>query len=173
MSAGLNWKRDDYIEWSLNVKLTDNLSILSERNEFNLRKGGVDIFNLGILYENSPKWRFSIENRYIDNTSSTVLFASTIALNEKWSVNFTEQYAFKTEEKDDIAEGNDFDSRSLYSSASISRYFHDWIATMRISQIGTRDDDNIVSFDILPRGLGVTSTRLRSLGTIVPQQQQQ
>jgi hypothetical protein len=175
-SAGLNRKRDDYIEWSLTVNLTDNLSILSERNEFNLRKGGVDIFNLGIIYENSPKWRFSIENRYIDNTSSSVLFGSTIALNEKWSVNFTEQYAFRTEEKDDTdidTDFDDFDSRSLYSSASISRYFHDWVATMSINQIGTRDDDNVVSFSILPRGLGTATTRLRSLGNIAPQQQQQ
>jgi len=175
-SAGLNRKRDDYIEWSLTVNLTDNLSILSERNEFNLRKGGVDIFNLGIIYENSPKWRFSIENRYIDNTSSSVLFGSTIALNEKWSVNFTEQYAFRTEEKDDTdidTDFDDFDSRSLYSSASISRYFHDWVATMSINQIGTRDDDNVVSFSILPRGLGAATTRLRSLGNIAPQQQQQ
>jgi lipopolysaccharide assembly outer membrane protein LptD (OstA) len=175
-SAGLNRKRDDYIEWSLKVNLTDNLSILSERNEFNLRKGGVDIFNLGIIYENSPKWRFSIENRYIDNTSSSVLIGSTIALNEKWSVNFTEQYAFRTEEKDDTdidTDFDDFDSRSLYSSASISRYFHDWVATMSINQIGTRDDDNVVSFSILPRGLGTATTRLRSLGNIAPQQQQQ
>jgi hypothetical protein len=175
-SAGLNRKRDDYIEWSLTVNLTDNLSILSERNEFNLRKGGVDIFNLGIIYENSPKLRFSIENRYIDNTSSSVLFGSTIALNEKWSVNFTEQYAFRTEEKDDTdidTDFDDFDSRSLYSSASISRYFHDWVATMSINQIGTRDDDNVVSFSILPRGLGTATTRLRSLGNIAPQQQQQ
>ncbi|MHC4139110.1 MAG: LPS assembly protein LptD [Planctomycetota bacterium] len=171
-SAGLNRKRDDYIELSLKVNLTDNLSILSERNEFNLRKGGVDIFNIGIKYRNSPKWSFSIENRYIDNTSSSVRFASTIALNDKWSVNFTEQYAFRTEKKDNIGRGNEFENQSLYSSASISRYFHDWIATMSINQIGTRDDDNVVSFSILPRGLGVTTNRLRSLGNLVPQQQQ-
>jgi hypothetical protein len=171
--AGLNRKRDDYIGLYLKVRLTDNLSILSEGNEFNLRKGGVDIFNLGILYANSPKYRFSIENRYVDNTSSTVLFASTVALNEKWSVNFTEQFAFRTEEKDAIGRGTEFENQSLYSSASISRYFHDWVATMSISQIGTRDDDNVVTFNILPRGLGAATNRVRSLGTIVPQQQQQ
>ncbi len=172
-NAGLNRKRDDYIGLYLKVRLTDNISILSEGNEFNLRRGGVDIFNLGILYANSPKYRFSIENRYVDNTSSTVLFGSTVALNEKWSINFTEQFAFRTEEKDAIGRGTDFENQSLYSSASISRYFHDWVATMSISQIGTRDDDNVVRFGILPRGLGAATSRLRSLGTIVPQQQQQ
>ncbi len=171
-SAGLNRKRDDYIGWYLKVRLTDNISILSEGNEFNLRKGGVDILNLGLLYENLPRWRFSIGNRYVDNTSSTVLFSSTLALSEKWSVNFTEQYAFRTEEKDAIGRGNDFDQQSLYSSATITRYFHDWVARMSISQIGTRDDDNVVTFDILPRGLGAATSRLRSLGALAPQQQQ-
>ncbi|WP_096895241.1 hypothetical protein [Candidatus Scalindua japonica] len=153
--------------------MTDKISILSDGNEFNLRKGGVDIFNFNLLYTNSPRWHFSIGNRFIDNISSTVLFSSTLSLSEKWSVNFTEQFAFRTEEKDAIGRGNDFDQESLYSSASITRYFHDWIATMSLNQIGTRDDDNIVRFSILPRGLGATTSRLRSLGTLVPQQQQQ
>ncbi len=171
-SAGLNRQRDDYVAWYFKIKVTDNLSILSEGNEFNLRKGGVDIFNLGILYANSPKWRISLANRYIDNTSSTVLFASTLALNEKWSVNFTEQFAFRTEEKDAIGRGTDFENQSLFSAASITRSFHDWIATMSINQIGTREDDNIVNFNIVPRGLSSTAGRLRSLGVLVPKQQQ-
>ena len=171
-NAGLNRKRDDYIGLYLKVRLTDNLSIFSEGNEFNLRRGGVDIFNLGILYANSPKYRFSIESRYIDNTSSTVLFASTVALNEKWSVNVTEQFAFRTEQKDAIGRGTDSENQSLYSSASISRYFHDWVATMSIRQIGTRDNDNMVSFNIRPRGLGAVTNGLRTLGSIAPQQRQ-
>ena len=40
---------------------------------------------------------------------------------------------------------------------------------MSINQIGTRKDDNIVSFNILPRGLGSTTGRLRSLGVMIPQ----
>jgi hypothetical protein len=39
---------------------------------------------------------------------------------------------------------------------------------MNIAQIGTREDDNIVSFNILPRGLGVATPTLRSLGAMVP-----
>ncbi len=170
-SSGLNRKRDDYIGWYLKVNLTDNLSVVSEGNEFNLRKGGVDILNLGLLYQYLPKWNFSIGNRYVDNISSTVLLASTLVLNEKWDVKFTEQYDFRTEEKDFIGRGTDYESQSLYSSLAITRYFHDWVATMSLSQVGTRDDDNIVSFNILPRGLGVATTRLRSLGALAPQQQ--
>jgi len=171
-NAGLQRKRDDYIDWYFKIKLTDNISILSEGNEFNLRKGGVDILNTSLLYVNSPKWRFSIGNRYVDNISSTVLFNSTLALNEKWSVGLTQQYAFRTEEKDAIGRGNDFENKSLYSAATVTRYFHDWVATMSLSQIGTRDNDNIVSFNITPRGIGATTNRLRSLGNLIPQEQQ-
>ena len=168
---GLNRKRDDYIGLDLKIQLTDNISFLSERNEFNLGRGGVDILNTQLIYS-TPKWNSSIGTRYVDNTNSTVLFSSTIALNEKWSVSVTQQYAFRTEKEDAIGRGNDFSNKSLYSAASITRYFHDWIARMSVSQIGTRDNDNIVSFDITPRGIGATTNRLRSLGALVPEQEQ-
>ena len=155
--AGLNRKRDDYIGWYYNIRLTDKASILSEGNEFNLRKGGVDISNLALRYSPSPQLNFSAGNRYIDDSSSTIFFTSSIKANEKWSVSVSQQYAFKT----GLA---DSDSRSLYTGVNVSRLFHDWVATMSISQIGTRDDDNIVLFNILPRGLGVATPTLRSLG---------
>ncbi len=171
--AGLNRKRDDYIELDFKIKLTDNISIISDRNEFNLGEGRVDIFNTSLQYVNSPRWRFSIGSRYIDSTSSTALFSSTLALNEKWSVNFTQQYAFRTESKDTIGRGTDFSNKSLYSAASITRYFHDWIARLSVSQIGTRDNDNRVSFDITPRGIaGSARSSLRTLGNLIPQQEQ-
>ena len=159
--AGLNRRRDDYIAWYYNIKLTDKASILSEGNEFNLRKGGVDISNLAIQYSPLPQLSFSAGNRYIDDSSSTVFFTTSFTANEKWSVSVSQQYAFKTGLEDD-------DSRSLYSGVNVTRLFHDWVATMSISQIGTRDDDNIVLFNILPRGLGVATPSLRSLGTMVP-----
>ena len=159
--AGLNRRRDDYIGWYYNIKLTDNVSILSEGNEFNLRKGGVDISNLALLYSPSPQLSFSAGNRYIDDSSSTVFFSTSIKANEKWSVSVAQQYAFNTGLEDK-------DSRSLYSGVNVTRYLHDWIFTMNIAQIGTRQDDNIVSFNILPRGLGVATPTLRSLGAMVP-----
>ena len=167
-NAGLNRKRDDFIEVYLKVKLTDRVSFLSEGNEFNLNKGGVDILNTDLRYI-TPKLKLSIGNRFVDNTSSTIHFRSTLALNEKWSVNFAEQYAFRGEQKDAIGRGRDYSRQSLYTSVTVTRYFHDWLARMSISQIGTREDDNIVRFDILPRGLGATTGRLRSLGTLIPQ----
>ena len=164
--AGLNRRRDDYIGWEYNIRLTDKASILSEGNEFNLRKGGVDISNLSLSYSPLPQLSFSTGNRYIDDSSSTVFFSTSFRPNEKWSVSVSQQYAFKTGLEDK-------DSRSLYSGVNVTRLFHDWIATMSISQIGTRADDNIVLFNILPRGLGVATPTLRSLGAMVPQTPQQ
>jgi lipopolysaccharide assembly outer membrane protein LptD (OstA) len=169
-SSGLNRKRDDYIKWDLKVQLTDKISFISEGNEFNLGRGGVDIFNTSLNYRNTPKWNFSVGSRYIDNISSTVNFSSTVLLNEKWSVTFYEQYAFRTEEKDQIGRGSDSENQSLNTGAVINRYFHDWIARMTISQIGTRDDDNIVMFNLIPRGLEAITNRQRTVGAFLPQQ---
>jgi lipopolysaccharide assembly outer membrane protein LptD (OstA) len=164
--AGLNRRRDDYIGWEYNIQLTENASILSEGNEFNLRKGGVDISNLALLYSPLPQLSLTAGNRYIDDSSSTVFFTTSFEANEKWSVNISQQYAFKTGL-------DDSDSRSLYSGVNVTRFFHDWVATMSISQIGTRQDDNIVLFNILPRGLGTGTPTLRSLGANIPQTPQQ
>ncbi|KHE92868.1 MAG: LPS assembly protein LptD [Candidatus Scalindua rubra] len=160
-NAGLNRKRDDYIGWYLKANLTDKISFSTVGNEINLRKGGVDIFNTDFRYTPSPQLSFSAGNRYIDDISSTVHFSTSLSVNEKWSVGFSEQYAFRTERDDD-------NSQSLYSAANITRNFHDWIFTMSLAQIGTRADDNIVSFNILPRGLGASTPTLRSLGAMVP-----
>jgi len=39
---------------------------------------------------------------------------------------------------------------------------------MSLAQIGTREDDNIFSFNILPRGLGIATPSLRTLGAMIP-----
>ncbi len=171
-SSGLNRKRDDYVGLDLRVQLTDKISFISEGNEFNLHRGGVDIFNTSLRYVNTPRLALSVGSRYIDNISSTVNFSSTVSLNEKWSVTFYEQYAFRTEEKDTIGSGSEFETQSLNTGAVINRYFHDWIARLTISQIGTRDDDNIFRFDLVPRGLGSQTNRLPTLGAFIPQQGQ-
>ncbi|MGR3293454.1 MAG: LPS assembly protein LptD [Candidatus Scalindua sp.] len=159
-NAGLNRKRDDYMGWYLKANLTDKVSFSTVGNEINLRKGGVDVFNFGLRYTPSPQLSFSTGTRFVDDISTTV-FLSTSMSNEKWNVSVAQQYAFRTEITDD-------DSRSLYSGVNVTRYLHDWIFTMSIAQIGTRQDDNIVSFNILPRGLGVATPTLRSLGAMVP-----
>jgi lipopolysaccharide assembly outer membrane protein LptD (OstA) len=149
--------------------LTDKISFISEGNEFNLGFGGFGIINTSLRYNNTPKWNVTVGSRYIDNVSSTVNFSSTVSLNEKWSVTFYEQYAFRTGETDTMGQGFDSETKSLNTGAVINRYFHDWLVRMTISQIGTRDDDNIVKFNLIPRGLGPTINRQRSVGVFLPQ----
>ena len=160
-NAGLNRKRDDYMGWYLKANLTDKVSFSTVGNEINLRKGGVDVFNIGLRYTPSPQLSFSTGTRFIDDISTTVFLSTSIQANEKWNVRVAQQYALRTEITDD-------DSRSLYSGVNVTRNLHDWIFTMSLAQIGTRADDNIVSFNILPRGLGVATPTLRSLGAMIP-----
>ncbi len=164
--AGLNRRRDDYMGWYLKLNPSDNLSFSTVGNEINLNKGGVDVLNTSISYKPSPRLSFSTGNRYIDGSSQTVFLTTSISPNEKWKVSISQQYAFRTGVVDD-------DSRSLYSGVNVTRLFHDWIATMSIAQIGTRQDDNIVLFNILPRGLGTATPTLRSLGSMIPQTSRQ
>ncbi len=162
-NAGLNRKRDNYIELDLNLKLHEKISFFSEGNEFNLDKGRIDILNTSLGY-NHPKWgNFTIGNRFSKNIISTVTFSASKTVNEKWAVNFTEQYAFKTAGSD---------SGSLFASANIQRLFHDWIVNIGITQIGTRQDDNIVIFNVLPKGIKAKpqSFTLQQLGVLVPGQ---
>ena len=162
-NAGLNRKRDNYIELDLNLKLHEKISFFSEGNEFNLDKGRIDILNTSLGY-NHPKWgNFTIGNRFSKNIISTVTFSASKTVNEKWAVNFTEQFAFKTAGSD---------SGSLFASANIQRLFHDWIVNIGITQIGTRQDDNIVIFNVLPKGIKAKpqSFTLQQLGVLVPGQ---
>ncbi|MGR3175271.1 MAG: LPS assembly protein LptD [Candidatus Scalindua sp.] len=162
-NAGLNRKRDNYIALDLNLKLHEKISFFSEGNEFNLGKGRIDILNTSLGY-NHPKWgNFTIGNRFSKNIISTVTFSASKTVNEKWAVNFTEQFAFKTAGSD---------SGSLFASANIQRLFHDWIVNIGITQIGTRQDDNIVIFNVLPKGIKVKpqSFTLQQLGVLVPGQ---
>jgi lipopolysaccharide assembly outer membrane protein LptD (OstA) len=165
-NAGLNRRRDDYMGWYLKARPSDNVTFTADGNEINLRKGGIDVLNTSITYTPSPRLSFSTGNRYIDGSSQTVFLTTSIKPNEKWNVSISQQYAFKTGVNDD-------DSRSLYSGVNVTRLFHDWIATMSIAQIGTREDDNIALFNIVPRGLGVATPSLRSLGAMVPKTPQQ
>ncbi len=159
--AGLNRRRDDYVGWYLKVQPSDSVTFSTVGNEINLTTGGIGVLNTALQYRPSPMLSFSTGNRYIDNNSSTIFLATTFNANEKWTVGVSQQYAFRTSSTDD-------DARSLYSSANVTRYLHDWIFTMSIAQIGTRQDDNLVSFNILPRGLGFATPSLRSLGAMVP-----
>ncbi len=172
-NAGLNRKRDDFIEVDIKIKLTDKISLLSEHNEFNLGKGGVDILNLGLNYKVMPSWNFFIGNRYIDDFSSSVIFSSALSLSEKWHITFYEQYDFKAKQRASTEQPARTESQNLSTRFVVSRFFHDWIVNMVVNKSNTRGD-TVTSFDIIPRGTagqaGGLKSRFQSVSAFLPQQ---
>ncbi|MHC4182590.1 MAG: hypothetical protein ACYSR0_04510 [Planctomycetota bacterium] len=155
------------------MKLTDKISLLSEHNEFNLGKGGVDILNLGLDYKVMPNWNFFIGNRYIDDFSSSVIFSSALSLSEKWRMTFYEQYDFKAKQNASSEQPARTESQNLSTRFVVSRFFHDWIVNMIINKSNTRGD-TVTSFDIIPRGAagkaGGLKSRFQSVSAFLPQQ---
>jgi hypothetical protein len=174
-NAGLNRKRDDFIELDIKMKLTDKITLLSEHNEFNLGKGGIDILNLGLNYKVMPNWNFFIGNRYIDDFSSSVIFSSGLSLGEKWQLGFYEQYDFKAKQRASTGQTARTESQNLSTRFVVSRFFHDWIVNIIFNKANTRDDTT-TSFDIIPRGaagqVGGLRSRFQSVSAFLPQQEQ-
>ncbi len=156
-NAGLNRKRDDYIKLDVRLNLTDKISILSEHNEFNLDKGGVDIFNLGINY-NTPKLSFFLGNRFIEDITSSVMVSSSVSLGEKWRVGFFELFDFKTRRRNPDGTLISEESSNLNTNIIISRLFHDWIGSMTLTIDEVRTN-NVARFDVIPRGGGSQNIR--------------
>lgn len=156
-NAGLNRKRDDYIKLDVRLNVTDKIAILSEHNEFNLDKGSVNVFNVGIGYNNMPKWNFYLGNRFVQDITSSVIVSSTVSLGEKWSLGFFELFDFKSRKIDAERTGIAKESSNLLTNFVISRYFHDWIGSMTFTVDEVRTN-NVARFDVVPRG-GVQSVR--------------
>ncbi len=170
--AGLNRKRDDFIELDIEMKLTDKISILSKHNEFNLGKGGVDLLNFGLGYKVMPNWNFFIGNRFIDDFSSSIIFSSGLSLGEKWRLGFYEQYDFKAKQGATNELPDRTESQNLRTRFVVSRFFHDWIVNMTFKKVNT-SGDTITSFDIIPRGaagqVGGLRSRYQAVSSFLPQ----
>jgi hypothetical protein len=143
-NAGLNRKRDSFIEMDLSLIFSESLSFHSQGNEFNLDESRFDTINSGITYSH-PKWgNFSIQNRFAHGILNPVTFSYSRPIgNDKWSWGISEQYALGT---------GDNPAETLFASFSASRLFHDWIANISLSSLDYRDD-NIFTFTVVPRGI--------------------
>lgn len=174
-NAGLNRKRDDFIGLDIKMKLTDKISLLSEHNEFNLRKGGVDVLNFGLRYKDMHKWNFFLGNRFIDDFSSSVIFSSGLSLGEKWRLALYEHYDFKARQRASTGQPARTESQNLFTSFVVSRFFHDWIANISFNKVNTRGE-TITRFDIIPRGalgrIGGLRSRFQALSSFLPQKGQ-
>lgn len=186
-NAGLNRKRDNFIEWDLKLRLSDRLSFASEGNELNLSERDrdrddvsswqrLDVLNTSLSY-NHPKWgNYTIGNRYSKNVISTINYSFTKKVNEKWRVGLSQQLSMPTSTTQNprLIDRIRATRENLNANASLQRYFHDWIVNISIIKIGFRQDDetdNIFMFNIIPRGIAKVRTQARSLkqlGAMIP-----
>jgi len=143
-NAGLNRKRDSFIEFDLSLRFSDRLSFNSSGNEYNLDESRFDIINSGIQYSHPKLGDISIQNRFAHGILNPVTFSYQLPLGgEKWSWGISEQYALGTGENS---------AMNLFTSFSATRLFHDWIVNVGISSLDYRDD-NIFTFTVVPRGI--------------------
>ncbi|MGR3319729.1 MAG: LPS-assembly protein LptD, partial [Candidatus Anammoxibacter sp.] len=147
-----NSRRENFIQFDFRAQLNDKISFVSERNEFNIAKGTMDVINVGISLDYDPKWRAFLGQRFIEGVSSSVLFSTNYRFDEKWAIGFFEQFDFRSgfsEEDEDL----DRDlGRNLRTSFVLTRYFHDWIGSFT-TEFNPVRDETITRFDIFPRAL--------------------
>ncbi|MDR4508646.1 MAG: LPS assembly protein LptD [Candidatus Brocadiaceae bacterium] len=155
---GIIVRNDNFINLDFKCKITDALTFISERNEFNTAEFQFDVLNSGIEINHSPDWHYFVGHRYIRDVSSTLSLAVDYRINEKWSVFGIEKYDLKSfvEESDDAEELGD--KRNLKTNVVLSRYFHDWVGSITLELDPVRDDSSL-RFDITPKGLEKTQRR--------------
>ncbi len=158
---GIIIRKDNFVNVDFRSQLTDIVAFVSERNEFNTEEFQFDVLSSGFEIYNPPDWQYFIGHRYIRDISSTVILAADYKISEKWSVLVGEKYDFKSTKIVDVKDG-DIDtedkSKNLKTNFVLSRYFHDWVASLTLELDPVRDD-NSYRFDITPKGLQKTSRR--------------
>ncbi len=143
-NAGLNRKRDSYIEMGLSLIFSERLAFHSQGNEFNLDESRFDIINWGIIHNHPKRGNISIQQRFAHDILNPVTFSySRPITNDKWSWGISQQYALGT---------GDNPAETLFAGFSASRLFHDWVANVSISSLDFRDD-NIFTITVVPRGI--------------------
>lgn len=150
---GITIREDDFIHIDFRSQLTDVVSFVSERNEFNTEKFRFDVLTAGLEVYNPPSWQYFIGHRFIRDISSAIILAANYRISEKWGVEFVEKYDLKSFVVEDDEDGErDSESRNLKTDLVLSRYFHDWIGTLTLELNPVRNDSSF-RFDIIPRGM--------------------
>ncbi|MBI5124946.1 MAG: LPS-assembly protein LptD, partial [Planctomycetes bacterium] len=141
-------KQHSFLQPDIRAQLTDRLALTSERSEFNLDDFRFDFYNVGITFQNSPKWYQFLGYRFIRDTSSTVLASTNLVVKEKWSLGLGEAYDFKPH----TFTGTAKDARSLATSISLGRRSHDFIGTLFLIHDAVNKNTSF-GFNILPVGV--------------------
>ncbi|MEK7358862.1 MAG: LPS assembly protein LptD [Planctomycetota bacterium] len=154
---GITVREDDFLNLDFKSQLTDVVSFISERNEFNVEKFQFDVFNAGFSVYRPPDWEYFVGHRYIADNSSSLILGANYNISEKWSVLASENFLLKSVT---TINGQRFEEepRSFGTNVVLSHYFHDWIGNIVLKLDPVRND-NTYSFDVVPKGAPRTYRR--------------
>lgn len=144
----------NYMNSSLIWRLNDRTALLSELN-YDLNDGEIDIVNVSLAVERSPRLSYLLGYRYIEESNSNLLgFDMNYRLTEKHSLAIREAF--------DIDRG-----RVLDFTVAFIRKFPRWFGAVAF-ELDEAEDDFGVSFSIWPEGLpqaALGSRRFTGLAT--------
>lgn len=147
---GILVREDDFVNLDFKSQLTDVVSFVSERNEFNVEKFQMDVYSAGFSIYTPPDWEYFIGHRYIVDNSSNLTLGANYNISEKWSVLASETFFFKAVT---TLNGQTYDPPpgNFGTSVVLSHYFHDWTGNIVLKLDPVRNE-NSYSFDVVPKG---------------------
>ncbi|MBU6391246.1 MAG: LPS assembly protein LptD [Planctomycetes bacterium] len=147
---GIIIRRDNFVNLDFRSQLTDVVTFVSDRNEFNTAKYQFDVLTAGLEFYNPPSWQYFAGYRFIRDISSAFILGTDYMISEKWTVRAEEMYDLKSLVVINGQEENK--PRNLRTNLMLSHYFHDWIGSLTLRLDPVRNDSAYM-FDITPKGL--------------------
>jgi hypothetical protein len=145
----------NYLNSSLIWRVNDRTALLSELN-YDTNDGEIDILNVSLAVERSPRFTYLVGYRFIEEgNSSLVGFDMNYRLTEKHTLAMRELF--------DLARG-----QSLDFTVALIRKFPRWFGAISFA-LDEPEDDFGVSFSIWPEGLpqaGFGSRRFTGIANI-------
>ena len=144
----------NYVNSSVIWRLNDRTALLSELN-YDLNDGEVDILNVSLAVERSPRFSYLVGYRLIEESDSELL---GIDMNYR----LTEKHTLALRELFDLAEG-----RALDFTVALIRKFPHWFGAISFA-FDEPEDDFGISLSVWPEGLPeatLGSRRFTRLGT--------
>ncbi len=121
-------------------QISDRATLISESSVRLDRGGKLDTFDIGVIFDRSPKMTFYLGQRYIDASSSNMLIGSLdYKLNERWTLGFFGQL--------DVGPSEASDYR-----VALKRRLHRWVVEFAYERDGG-EDENIFMLLFGPQGL--------------------
>jgi len=121
-------------------QISDRATLISESSVRLDRGGKLDTFDIGVIFDRSPKMTFYLGQRYIDASSSNMLIGSLdYKLNERWTLGFLGQL--------DVGPSEASDYR-----VALKRRLHRWVLEFAYERDGG-EDENIFMLLFGPQGL--------------------